>query len=152
VAGSGKSTLASKLGEITGLLVIELDKIFWQPLLEAMRRAEWIKTQQRVIQQESWIMDGDLGQYDAVEARLPAPDTIIVLDFSLVRCAWRALRRGGEHSDFWLWLLAYRRRSLAVLMQAISKFASHAGLRLITSPKALRQFLAKLERELAKRN
>ena len=150
--GSGKSNLASKLGEITGLPVIELDKIFWQPGLEAMRRDDWIKTQQRLIEQESWIMDGDLGQYDAVEARLPAADTIIVLDFSLVRCAWRALRRGGERRDFWLWLLAYRRRSLPVLIQAISKFASHAELRLIRSPKALRQFLAKLERELAKRN
>ncbi len=28
---SGKSTLARLLGEITGLPVIELDKVFWQP-------------------------------------------------------------------------------------------------------------------------
>jgi len=28
---SGKSTLALQLGEITGLLVVELDKVFWQP-------------------------------------------------------------------------------------------------------------------------
>jgi adenylate kinase family enzyme len=35
--GSGKSTLAVKLGEITGLPVVELDKLFWQPGLEPMR-------------------------------------------------------------------------------------------------------------------
>jgi adenylate kinase family enzyme len=28
---SGKSTLAARLGEITGIPVIELDKFFWQP-------------------------------------------------------------------------------------------------------------------------
>jgi adenylate kinase family enzyme len=92
--GSGKSTLATRLGEITGLPVIELDRVFWQPGLEAMPHAEWVKTQQRLVERENWIMDGDLGHYDAVEARLPAADTIILLDFSLVRCAWRAFRRG----------------------------------------------------------
>jgi adenylate kinase family enzyme len=28
---SGKSTLAVRLGEITGLSVIEMDKVFWRP-------------------------------------------------------------------------------------------------------------------------
>ena len=32
---SGKSTLAKRLGEITGLPVVELDEIFWQPGLLA---------------------------------------------------------------------------------------------------------------------
>ena len=92
--GSGKSTLADKLGEITGLSVIELDKIFWQPGLRALPPEEWAKVQSSLIAQDSWIMDGDLGQYDAVEVRLRAADTIILLDFALVRCAWWALRRG----------------------------------------------------------
>ena len=92
-------------------------------------------------------MDGDLGQYDAVEVRLQVADTIILLDFALVRCAWRALRRGRERSDFWRWLIAYRRRSLPVLMQAISKFAPHAKLRLIRNPNELRLFIVELERK-----
>ena len=61
-----------------------------------------------LIQEDGWIMDGDLGPYDAVEVRLRAADTVIFLDFSLVRCAWRALRRSRERADFWLWLLQYR--------------------------------------------
>jgi adenylate kinase family enzyme len=149
--GSGKSTLAAKLGEITGLPVIELDKLFWQPGLQALPRDEWVKMQRRLVAQESWIMDGDLGQYDAVEVRLQAADTIILLDFALVRCAWRALRRGRERGDFWRWLIAYRRRSLPVLMQAISKFAPHAELHLIRNPKQLSRFLAGVERNVAKR-
>jgi hypothetical protein len=92
-------------------------------------------------------MDGDLGHYDTVEIRLPAADTIILLDFSLLRCAWRALRRGRERSDFWQWLIAYRRRSLPVLMQAIRKFAPNAELHLIRNPKELRRFVAGLERK-----
>ena len=148
--GSGKSTLASKLGKITGLPVIELDKMFWQPGFHALPPDEWAKVQRSLITQESWIMDGDLGQYDAVEARLPAADTIIVLDFALARCAWRALRRGWERNDFWRWLIAYRRRSLPLLMEAISRFAPHAELHLIRNTKELRRFVAELERNVAK--
>ncbi len=146
--GSGKSTLAAKLGEITGLPVIELDKIFWQPGLHALPLSEWVKMQRSFVAQETWVMDGDLGPYDAVEVRLSAADTIILLDFGLVRCAWRALRRGRERSDFWQWLIKYRRRSLPLLMQAISRFAPHAELHLIRNPEELRRFVAELEQKL----
>lgn len=148
--GSGKSSLAVELGEITGLPVIELDKLFWQPGLRALPPDEWANVQCRLIAQDCWIMDGDLGQYDAVEVRLRAADTIIVLDYALVRCAWRALRRGRERSDFWQWLITYRRRSLPFLMQAISKFAPHAQLHLFKNPKQQRRFLAGLKRSVAK--
>jgi len=35
---AGKSTLAARLGEMTGLPVIELDKHFWRPGLAATPR------------------------------------------------------------------------------------------------------------------
>jgi len=54
-------------------------------------------------------MDGDLGPYDVLDVRLRAADTIVFLDFSPVRCAWRAIRRSREHADFWRWLFTYRR-------------------------------------------
>ena len=81
---SGKSTLAVRLGEITGLPVIELDKIFWQPGLVAIPRDHWTAIQERLAAKERWIMDGDLGPYDVVEIRLRAADTILFLDFSLL--------------------------------------------------------------------
>jgi hypothetical protein len=130
--------------------VIELDKLFWQRGLEAMPRVEWMTMQRRLVAQDNWIMDGDLGRYDAIEIRLPAADTIILLDFFLVRCVWRAFRRGRERIDFWRWLIAYRRRSLPVLMQTISRFAPHAELHLIKSPKQLRLFIAGVEQKFAK--
>src|SRR5579872_5842061 len=84
---SGKSTLAIRLGAITGLPVIELDKLFWQPGLAARPRDEWIELQERLVEESRWILDGDLGPYDCVEVRLKAVDTVIFLDFSFIRCA-----------------------------------------------------------------
>lgn len=148
--GSGKSTLAAKLCEITGLPVIELDKIFWQPGLEAMPHAGWVKAQERLVERENWIIDGDLGHYDALEVRLRVADTIVLLDFPLALCAWRVLRRGRERSDFWRWLIVYRRRSLPVLMGAIGRFAPNAELHVIKNPKELRRFVSELEQTVAK--
>src|ERR1035438_6532 len=72
--GSGKSTLAVRLKEITGLPVIELDKVFWRPGLEVTPRHLWVKIQEDLIERPEWIVDGDLGPHDAVEVRLRAAD------------------------------------------------------------------------------
>ncbi|MGC2279059.1 MAG: hypothetical protein WA603_03530 [Candidatus Acidiferrales bacterium] len=141
---SGKSTLAARLGEITGLPVIELDKLFWQSGLIATPRDEWQKVHINLTAQEKWIMDGDLGPYDALEPRLRPADTILFLDFSLPRCAWRALRRSRERADFWRWLITYRTKSRPVLMQAIATHAPNATLRVFRNPAQLNKFLAKL--------
>jgi len=84
---AGKSTLAARLGGITGLPVIELDKLFWRPGLAPTPRDEWAVIQRRLAAQESWIMDGDLGPYDVLDVRLHAADAIVFLDFSPFRCA-----------------------------------------------------------------
>jgi adenylate kinase family enzyme len=139
---SGKSTLARRLGDITGLPVVEVDKIFWQPGLVVTPREQWVAMQEKLVAGEHWIMDGDLGPYDAVEVRLRAADTIIFLDFSLVRCAWRAIRRSRERADFWRWLLAYRYQSRPILRAAIANHAPNAVLHVFRSPKALGRFLA----------
>jgi adenylate kinase family enzyme len=133
------------LREITGLPVIELDKVFWRQGLAATPRGEWIKTQQKLVEEERWIMDGDLGPYDAVEVRLRAADSIILLDFSFARCAWRTLRRGRERADFWQWLVSYRWRSRPMLMEAIAKHAPNTDVYVIRNPAALRRLVAKLE-------
>ncbi|HEY7307658.1 MAG TPA: hypothetical protein VH601_26275 [Bryobacteraceae bacterium] len=141
---SGKSTLAIHLSKITGLRVIELDKLFWRPGLVATPRNQWVNVQERLVEENEWIIDGDLGPYDAVEVRLRAADTIIFLDFSLVRCGWRAIRRSRERADFWLWLLRYRRQSRPFLMEAIANYAPHVALHVLRNPAALRRFLAEL--------
>src|SRR3984893_19006205 len=139
---SGKSTLARLLGEITGLPVIELDKVFWRPGLVATPRDQWVVVQEKLVAKNGWIMDGDLGHYDAVEVRLRAADTIILLDFSLLRCALQAIRRSRERYDFWLWLIAYRYQSLPILREAISKYTQKAAFYVFRDPRAADQFVA----------
>jgi adenylate kinase family enzyme len=144
---SGKSTLARRLGEVTGLPVIELDKLFWQSGLTATHRDQWVSLQENLIAEDRWILDGDLGPYDAIEVRLRAADTVIFLDFSLVLCAWRAVRRSRERSDFWRWLVAYRFESRPILMQAIAKHAASAQLRVLRNPEAVARFIAEVRRK-----
>jgi adenylate kinase family enzyme len=144
---SGKSTLARQLSELTALPLIELDKVFWRAGLLATPRDEWVSLQEKLVATDGWIMDGDLGPYDAVEVRLRAADTIILLDFSLIRCAWRAALRSRERADFWRWLVAYRFRSRPILMRAIANHAAAANLQVLRGPRALRQFLAGIDRK-----
>jgi adenylate kinase family enzyme len=143
---SGKSTLARRIGEITGLPVVELDKLFWQPGLVEMPRDQWVELQLQLAGENGWVMDGDLGPYDAIDVRLRRADTIIFLDFSLARCVWRALRRSPERIDFWLWLLRYRRQSRPFLVKAISAHANTATAFLLRNPKSVRQFVEELVR------
>jgi adenylate kinase family enzyme len=148
---AGKSTLAAHLGEITGLPVIELDKLFWRPGLAATPREEWSAIQRRLAARDSWIMDGDLGPYDVLDVRLRAADTVIFLDFPRVRCAWRAARRSRERADFWRWLWSYRRRSRPVIRQAITAYAGHADLHVLTTPRAVKRFVATAGRKTPQR-
>jgi adenylate kinase family enzyme len=144
---SGKSTLAKRLGEITGLPVIELDKLFWRPGLLPTPRDEWISAQHLLVEKETWIIDGDLGPLDFIEPRLRAAHTIIFLDFSFARCAWRAIRRSRERADFWWWVATYRWQSRPSLLKAIADYAPNAKLHIFRSPGALKNFLDNLSRK-----
>lgn len=148
--GSGKSALARRLGEITGLKVVEIDKVFWQPGLTAMPREQWTRLQEGLVAEPSfergWILDGDLGPYDAVEVRLASAGTVIFLDFSIARCAWRAFRRSRERADFWLWLLQYRRKSRPQLLESIAKHAPNAKFQVLRNPQEVDRFLAEASR------
>jgi|SRR5579864_1034186 len=145
---AGKSTLARRLSDITGLPVVELDKLFWRPGLLPMPRDEWIHLQQKLVHEEKWIMDGDLGPYDALEERLRIADTIVVLDFSLLRCVWRAFRRSRERTDFWRWVLSWRRRSRPALLRAIALHAPTARLYILHGPGAVARFIADATRDM----
>jgi hypothetical protein len=89
-----------------------------------MDPSRWAACQHELVQRDHWILDGDLGPSDtALPVRLQAADTIVVLDFSFLRCAWRTPRRGHEQAEYWRWVWAYRRRSLPAVMCAISSQA-----------------------------
>jgi hypothetical protein len=140
--GAGKSTASVRLGQLTGLPVIELDKLFWGPGLAAMSADDWLEAQREPAAACEWIMDGDLGPYDALAARLERADTVVILDFSLIRCAWRAARRSRERADFWWWLLTWRHRGRPAVLNAVAEYAPNADVHILHSPRELRRFLA----------
>lgn len=140
--GAGKSTLARQLGDLTGLPVVELDNHFWPPDLTAMTHEQWAEKQRDLVDQPEWIMDGDLGRYDVLEVRLAAADTVLLLDFGLWRCAWRARRRGRERADFWWWLITYRHRCLPALRRKIA--AVPVDVHVFRGPRAVARFVRTL--------
>lgn len=103
--------------------MIELDKHFWLPGTTPTPTAEWTRKLTELIAGDHWIVDGDLGPYDDLPIRLTAADTVIVLDLSLLRCAWRAVQRSRERADFWRWLICWRRRSRPVVLEAVARHA-----------------------------
>ncbi len=143
--GAGKSTAARQLSDISGLTVIELDKHFWQPGLRATPIGEWKQIQKKLSDRKRWIMDGDLGKYDALDVRLGAADTVIILDFSLIRCLLRAIHRSRERADFWWWLLTWRWLSRPKIIKSVNSYAKAADVYILRTPKALDQFLASIK-------
>jgi adenylate kinase family enzyme len=89
--GAGKTTLAAELGEILGIEVVQLDRLFWEP--------GWVKTseedceavQRSALAADTWVVDSAAPR--ALRARLELADTVIYLDLPLRLCALRSLRR-----------------------------------------------------------
>jgi adenylate kinase family enzyme len=140
--GAGKTFLAHKLSPMLDLPVTELDSTFWQPGPRPTPPREWAEVQRELVARDRWIIDGDLGPYDTgLDLRLRAADTVIVLDFSLWRCVWQALRRSRETPEFWAWVYRYRRNSLPSITEAIATHARHADVHILRNPRHVRGFL-----------
>lgn len=123
------------------LPVVELDKVYWQTDGSPTPAAAWRATQERLVAENAWILDGDLGPGDVVEPRLRAADTIIIVDLAVYRCARRALRRSPEGKDFWRWMLWWRQRSLPRLNLAIQRHAPTAAVVRLHDTREIEDFL-----------
>lgn len=88
--GAGKSVFAQKLSRLLGIKLHHLDSLFWAGRREP-DRDEWIKIQEEIISQPSWIIEGNYGA--TIDTRLRHADTVIFLDFSAVSCILGLLKR-----------------------------------------------------------
>ncbi|PSR33577.1 MAG: AAA family ATPase [Sulfobacillus benefaciens] len=93
--GAGKSTLAWQLGEILGLPVFHLDRLFWKPGWIPSPKSLWIAMQSTLVTQDSWIIDGNYGS--TLHIRVAAADTIIFLDFPRYICLGQAVKRAWQY-------------------------------------------------------
>ena len=76
--GSGKSTLARKLGQRTGLPVVHIDTIHWQPGWIERNRDEKTRLCLEVEARECWIFEG--GHSATWENRMARADLLIWID------------------------------------------------------------------------
>lgn len=89
--GSGKSTLARKMGDITGLPVVHIDHIHWQPGWIERSSAEKDRLTRIAHANDEWIFEG--GHFRTFDERLARADTFIWLDVSVWRRLWRVVKR-----------------------------------------------------------
>ena len=82
-AGGGKSTLSKRLATMTGLPLVALDLIKYQPGGGEVPHAEYKAAHDQLLQQECWIIDG-FGSLDTVWERLEAADTLVYLDLPVL--------------------------------------------------------------------
>ncbi len=161
-SGSGKSTLARQLGILLALPVIHLDTLFWQPGWIETPRDRWNVIQDQLIQQETWIMDGNYRS--SLDIRLAAADTIIFLDFPMMLCLYRALKRrfqyaGKSRPDMnkgcperidwrhlkWIW--NYPRDGRVSAIEKIQKYSEGRQVIILRSPKQTKQILQKVSKK-----
>jgi adenylate kinase family enzyme len=90
-SGAGKSTLSVRLGKITGIEVVHLDKLHWRPNWTEPPKDEWEKIVEKALRADAWIIDGNYS--GTMEKRIAACDTIIFLDLPRLVCLYRIFKR-----------------------------------------------------------
>lgn len=89
--GSGKSTLARELGQRTGLPVVHIDTIHWQPGWIERSPEEKTRLCLDVEAQDRWIFEG--GHSATWDNRVARADLLIWIDRSATLRFFRVLRR-----------------------------------------------------------
>lgn len=156
-AGAGKTTFARELGARLDLPVTHLDRLFWQPGWQKTERTRWQELQHELVAGERWVIDGN---YDStLEIRLAAADTVIFLDFSRWLCLFRVFRRtiasrGRDTQapgcpdkvdrEFLVWIWNFRREARPRTLTVLAEHGKNVEQHILTSPRDVRQFLARL--------
>ena len=96
--GSGKSVFSRALHEKTGLPLVHLDLLFWNPDRTYVSREVFLERLRPILASDAWIIDGNYAS--TMELRIKACDTVIFLDYPTEVCLEGALaRRGCERPD-----------------------------------------------------
>lgn len=159
-SAAGKSTLARRLGVITGLPVVHIDRMLWRPGWVEASREEFDAAHAAAVAEDRWILDGTYLR--TLPQRLERADAIVWLDFprsvSLRRVMWRTIRYLGRTRpdmtagcnerfdlEFLSYIWSFQTRQRPGLARAIASYGGHARLHLIRSPREARRFLSSLQ-------
>jgi adenylate kinase family enzyme len=92
-SGSGKSTFALRLSAITGIPMVSLDALFWQPGWKPSEAAAFGERVAEAALKPRWIMDGNFISGDAGLLRRQLADAVIWFDLPRLTCMIGILRR-----------------------------------------------------------
>ena len=163
--GAGKSTLARRLGEISGLPVIHLDREFWRPGWTETPKPEWRAKVEQLVKGDAWIIDGNFG--GTMEIRLAAADTVVILNFPRVLCTYRAIKRAVAYRnrtrpdmgpdckekfdvEFLRWVWQFPGKTLPGIEERLAKLGPDVKLVRLRSKKEVERFLREVQDEFAK--
>ena len=121
--GAGKSTFARRLGELTGLPVVHLDRHFWRAGWKATPTDEWNTTVAQLAATPEWIMDGNFG---GSQSRLPERMSL----------------------EFLLWIWRYPRRSRQRMLTAFANAGRDVVVIRVTSRRDVADLLDAARRKL----
>ena len=155
-SGAGKSNFSRRLGEITGIEVVHLDKLHWRAGWVEPTKDEWRQTVEVNLKKESWIMDGNYS--GTLALRLEKCDTVIFLDLPRTICTWRVIKRFflyrkssrpdmaegcAEKFDweFVKWTWNYPQRSKPRVEESLKRFESEKTVTRLKSNHAVEDFL-----------
>ena len=158
--GAGKSTLARRLGEITGIEVFHLDRLFWKSGWVSISKEELAEKVQEIVCSNSWIIDGNYS--GTMELRFCAADTIIFLDFPLWACLLGILRRRLMYADrtrpdmaegcdekldweFFFWVITFPFKRRKGIIEKLHKCSQEKNVFILRNRRAVNSFIANVE-------
>jgi adenylate kinase family enzyme len=161
-SGAGKSVLSRRLGEISGIPVIHLDKHYWRSGWTEPPKDEWRDQVAKLLEGEQWIIDGNYS--GTLEQRLESCDTVVFLDFPRLICTLRVLKRmlsfyGRTRPDlaegcperldfaFLIWVWNYPSRSKPRVLERIANVADRVRVHRLTNNQQVEAFLAGLKQK-----
>ena len=89
--GSGKSTLANRISQALRIEAIHLDMYYWKANWVETSSDEWEKKVDKLINQESWVMDGNY--INSLSKRIKYATHILYLDIPWYKSIYRIISR-----------------------------------------------------------
>lgn len=161
---SGKSTLADKLSSLLHIPAYHLDTICLDDDWKWLPKEEVDKIIYPILEEETWIIDGNFLNLLPIEERFAKADTVIMLDVPRYKSLYRVIKRfiktqfckkekriGSRHTQkdklrwsFIYWILwRYKKEARPKLHGAFEKH-THIRYIILQSPKQIQQFLSSL--------
>lgn len=157
--GAGKSTLAKEMGKKLNLSVHHLDALLWEPNWNQVSKDKQREIQEKIVQEEEWIIDGNYG--GTMDIRFRAAETIIFMDIHRIICVYRALKRvfqyrnqtrpdmveGNEERidfNFYQWIWNYPKVKSPKIFKSLEELEGEKNIIVLSSPKEVREFIQKL--------